>query len=240
MWAKALRSSLKHLKVIKSSCLISISSITKSARCHVFLLTALFSLLETCVCATLITFSDRAITGNIQTMKIYITILPLWMYICISQPHWRHSRHVLPRGLQEGIKRCTEFSNKTIFKLSCQFAVSLGDYHQNNYANCLINALCSSSKEGFLHIISPQVQSCRYAEQMALTVEAAFKCTKESRVRRRPCNCVIKARLSKSKALYICYEKAIGSLPRALQILIGHQCQVLRRYLMWFNVFTFF
>lgn len=130
------------------------------------------------------------------------------MYICLLQPHWRRSSDVSPRGTLSGIRCCMEFSNGTIFKLSCQFAFSLGDYHQNNYANCLISALSSSSKERFLHtffFFSPRVQSCRYAEQMALTVEAAFKCTKEKRgeggwVRRRPCKCVIKTRLSESKA----------------------------------------
>lgn len=122
------------------------------------------------------------------------------MYVSILQSHWRHSSNVLPQGMLSGIKDCTEFSNGTIFKLSCQFAFSLGDYHQNDYANCLISALCSASKERFLHTFFLQVQSCHYAEQMALTVEAAFKCTKESRVRRWPCNSVIKTRLSKSKA----------------------------------------
>lgn len=91
MWAKAFRSSLKHLEVIKSSCLISISSITKSARCimssssqhcsHLSLLE-----LERCVCATLITFSDRTITGNIKTHLYYIYIKIL-LYGCISEFH---------------------------------------------------------------------------------------------------------------------------------------------------------
>lgn len=82
---------------------------------------------------------------------------------------------------------------------------------------------------------------------MALTAEAAFKCTKENRVRRRPCNCIIKTRLSKWKAqhfvIYLLlksYRRLLCSVLQALQILIGHQCQVLRRYLMWFNLFTFF
>lgn len=90
-----------------------------------------------------------------NTMKMYSILLPLWIYICIFQLHRRQCCNVLPQGTQSGIKHhALKFSNKTIFKLSCQFAVSLGDYHQNNYANCLISALCSASKERFLHIIS--------------------------------------------------------------------------------------
>lgn len=76
-------------------------------------------------------------------------------YTCISaflQLHRRRSNNVWPEGTLSGTKHpARNFSNGTIFKLSCQFAFSLGDYHQNNYANCLISALCSASKERFLH-----------------------------------------------------------------------------------------